>query len=69
MQEQAGRIALTLMADAGYDPQQAPEAWRLLASKKSPKDLSALQYPSRAEYQLGILRLDGEPAQSRVPAQ
>ena len=69
MQEQAGRIALTLMADAGYDPQQAPEAWRLLAPKKLPKDLSALQYPSRAEYQLGILRLDGEPPQSRVPAQ
>jgi hypothetical protein len=65
IQEQAGRIALTLMADAGYDARQAPEAWRLLAPKKLPKDASALSYPSRAEYQLGILRLDGALSQSR----
>jgi hypothetical protein len=63
MQEQAGRIALTLMADAGYDPRQAPEAWKLLAPKNLPKDLSTLKYPSRAEYQLDILRLDGKLAQ------
>jgi len=69
MQEQAGRMALTLMADAGYDPRQAPKAWRLLAPKKLPKDLSSLQYPSRAGYQLGILKLESEPPESNSPAQ
>ena len=69
MQEQAGRIALTLMTDAGYDPRQAPEAWKLLAPKKLPKDLSELKYPSRAEYQLGILKLRGAPTLPGMPAQ
>jgi hypothetical protein len=63
MQEQRGRIALTLMADAGYDPKQAPEAWRLLAPKKMPSDPRFLKYPSRAGYQLSFLRLEGEPPQ------
>lgn len=67
MQEQAGRIALTLMADAGYDPRQAPEAWRLLAPKKLPKDMASLKYPSRAGYQLSILKLEAEPPQSSPP--
>ena len=61
MQEQAGRIALTLMADAGYDPRQAPEAWRLLGPEKPAKDVASLKYPSRAGYQLGILKLEAEP--------
>jgi hypothetical protein len=69
MREQAGRIALTLMTDAGYDPWQAPEAWRLLAPKKLPQDTSALKYPSRAGYQLGILKLEAEPPKSRPTAQ
>jgi hypothetical protein len=56
------------MADAGYDPRQAPEAWRLLAPKKMPKDPSLLKYPSRAGYQLSFLRLGGEPSQSSPPA-
>lgn len=55
MEEQRGRIALSLLADAGYNPWQAPEAWKLLAPKKLPNDLSTLKYPSRSEYQLGIL--------------
>ena len=69
MQEQAGRIALTLVSDAGYDPRQAPEAWRLLAPKKLPKDLASLKYPSRAGYQLSILKLEAEPPQSSPSAQ
>ncbi len=57
MEEQRGRVALALMADAGYDPWQAPEAWRLAAPKKLPADLDSLKYPSRSGYQLGILNL------------
>jgi hypothetical protein len=56
-EEQRGRVALALMADAGYDPWQAPEAWRLLAPKKLPKDLDSLKYPDRSGYQLRILNL------------
>jgi predicted Zn-dependent protease len=57
MEEQRGRIALSLLADAGYDPWQAPEAWKLLEPKKLPDDLSTLKFPSRSEYQLGILSM------------
>jgi hypothetical protein len=57
MQEQRGRIALALLADAGYDPWQAPEAWRLLAPKHLPKDLDSLKYPNQSGYLLGILNL------------
>ena len=46
-----------LMADAGYDPWQAPEAWRLLAPGKLPANTSHLKYPSQAGYQLAILNL------------
>ena len=70
MEEQRGRLALTLMADAGYDPRQAPEAWRLLSKKNLPKDLDSLKYPSRSGYQLGILRLQysGEKAEASPSA-
>lgn len=57
MQEQRGRVALRLMADAGHDPRQAPEVWRLLESKQVPTDVNSLKYPDRAGYQLGILNL------------
>jgi hypothetical protein len=57
MQEDRARIALALMQDAGYNPRQAPEAWRLMAPKKLPKDLSTLLYPGISGYQLGILNL------------
>ena len=67
LREEAGRIALELMANAGYDPRQAPEAWRLLAPKKMPKDPSVLKYPSRAGYQLGFLKLESEPLQVSKP--
>jgi Domain of unknown function (DUF5666) len=54
MRERA-RMALGLMADAGYDPWQAPEAWRLLDPKKLPSDPTTLKYPNRSGYQLAIL--------------
>ena len=61
MEEQRGRVALSLMADAGYDPWQAPEAWRLLGPKKLPADLDSLKYPDLSAYQLGILNLQYHP--------
>lgn len=64
MEEQRGRVALSLMADAGYDPWQAPEAWRLLEPKTLPGNLDTLKYPSRAGYQLGILHLQYNPPAS-----
>jgi len=56
-EEQRGRMALAFMQGAGYDPWQAPEAWRLLSPKKLPTDTSHLKYPNRAGYQLAILNL------------
>jgi hypothetical protein len=57
LKEQRWRVALELMADAGYDPWQAPEAWRLAVPGKLPADTSKLKYPERAGYQLAILNL------------
>lgn len=56
--EERGRMALGYLADARYDPWQAPEAWRLLAPSHLPKDLSKLKYPSRSKYELTILNLE-----------
>lgn len=57
LQEQRSRVALALMAEAGYDPWQAPETWRLAAPWKLPADTSKLKYPERSGYQLSILNL------------
>jgi hypothetical protein len=67
MEEQRGRIAISLLADAGYDPWQAPEAWKLLEPKKLPDDLSTLKYPNRSEYQFGILSLQYSKEQLNHP--
>lgn len=55
LEEQRGRVALSLMAQAGYDPWQAPEAWRLLAPAGPPKNPSKLKYPDRSKFQLEFL--------------
>jgi predicted Zn-dependent protease len=55
LEDQRGRIALSLLADAGYDPWQAPEAWRLLVPDKLPNNPAKLKYPHISDYQLGIL--------------
>lgn len=57
MQEERGRMALELMADAGFDPWQAPEAWRRVAPKTVPKDWETVKFPNRGGYQLGTLNL------------
>lgn len=64
MEEERGRIALSLMVDAGYDPWQAPQAWRLLGPRRLPKDLGSLVYPDRSVYQLNILNLQYRKAES-----
>lgn len=51
------RLALVLMQDAGYDPWQAPEAWRLLAPKKLPANLASLEYSDAGCYQISVLNL------------
>ena len=51
------RVALQLMDDAGYDPWQAPEAWRLLPPKELPADTQSLEYTPEGKYQLSILEL------------
>jgi hypothetical protein len=62
MEEERGRVALGLLADAGYDPWQAPEAWRLLAPGRLPKNIDNLKYPGRSKYQQDFLDLQYEPA-------
>jgi predicted Zn-dependent protease len=53
-EQQSGRVALRLMHDAGYDIDQAPLAWWLLAPK-NPKPLLEIQLPDRAAYLYRIL--------------
>jgi hypothetical protein len=50
-----GRLALSMMDDAGYDPWQAPEAWKLLDPRRLPKDLNSLKYSRLGRYQLRVL--------------
>lgn len=57
LQEQRGRMVLAMMQNAGYDPWQAPEAWRWLEPKSLPPDLNGLKYPSRSKYQLDLLNV------------
>lgn len=57
LEEQRGRLALSLLADGGFDPRQAPEAWRLLEPKHLPADLNTLKYPNRSWYQLSFLNM------------
>jgi predicted Zn-dependent protease len=49
-ERERGRMALAFMTDAGFDPRQAPEAWRLLAPGHLPKDRAKLKYPERSRY-------------------
>ncbi len=48
-QEQRARVSLSLLHDAGYDIDQAPIAWWLIASRK-PKPLTKIELPDRAAY-------------------
>ena len=46
-EEQSGRVSLGLLHDAGFDIDQAPIAWWLLASKQ-PKPIAEIPIPARA---------------------
>jgi hypothetical protein len=52
--EQSGRVSLGLLHDAGYDIDQAPIAWWLLAPKE-PKPVAEVTMPPRATYLYRIL--------------
>jgi hypothetical protein len=68
--EQAGRVALCLMHDAGYDIQSAPlSMW--LSAPKSPKPIEKIKMPARAAYlfkSLGTIWQEGSPANQLAPA-
>lgn len=52
--EQSDRVGLGLLRDAGYDINQAPVAWWLLASRK-PQPINRIPMPERAAYLYRIL--------------
>jgi len=52
--EQSGRVSLALLYDTGYDVDEAPLAWWLLASGKS-RPLSEIEIPDRSVYLYRIL--------------
>ena len=58
MQLQRARVALELMADAGYDVRQAPIVWQLLVPPPTVNDANPHpeSYPAISEYVLSVLR-------------
>lgn len=52
--EQSSRVSLALLRDAGYDIDQAPLAWWLLASEK-PEPISTIDIPDHAVYLYRVL--------------
>jgi len=54
LEKQRGRVSLGLLHDAGYDVDQAPIAWWLLAPAK-PKPITEIDMPDRARYLYRIL--------------
>jgi hypothetical protein len=52
--EQSDRVGLGLLRDAGFDINQAPVAWWLLASRK-PQPINRIPMPERAAYLYRIL--------------
>lgn len=63
LREQRGRMALGYLGDAGFNPRQSPEAWRLLAPTELPKDPSKLKYPPLARFELQLLDMEQKDAE------
>jgi hypothetical protein len=57
MKQERLRVALALMRDGGFDPWQAPQAWRMLELKKLPANVASIDYPDISCYQIQILNL------------
>ena len=57
-EEQVVRIAISLVADAGYDPGQAPEAFRLLAERRQSGGAWLKKNTHLSVYALSILNLE-----------
>lgn len=60
LEEERGRVALSLMSEAGFDIFQAPEAWRRLKPRNLPTDdrkVARLPYPDRSGYMFSIIGL------------
>jgi predicted Zn-dependent protease len=68
LERECARIALQVMAEAGYDPWQAPEAWRRLGSREMPKDLQSVEYTREGRYQLSILNVQYKKASAASAA-
>jgi len=64
LEHQRGRMALALMADAGFNPRKAPDAWQLLGPSHLPKNSLDLKDTERSKYLESILE-----TQYNVPAQ
>ncbi|HXS75185.1 MAG TPA: hypothetical protein VN753_03330 [Terracidiphilus sp.] len=58
IEEQVGRIAISLVADAGYDPWQAPEAFRLLAARRQSYGSWSAKNTHLSEYAMSTLNLE-----------
>jgi hypothetical protein len=69
LERECARMALQLIADAGFDPWQAPEAWRLLEPKDLPRDIQSIKYTREGEYQLSILKAQYSKGNSGPPAE
>jgi hypothetical protein len=52
-EDQSGRVALTLLNDAGYDVEQAPTAWLVIASPKA--KTTTLTMPERSAHLYRVL--------------
>ena len=66
--EQRGRLLLAMMADAGYDPWQAPEAFRIVTVKEMPNNITFVKYPDFSGYLLGVLSLQYRQGSDTAPA-
>jgi len=66
IEEQVGRIAISLVADAGYDPWQAPEAFRLLAERRQSDGAWIAKNTHLSEYALSILNLEYRTASRKA---
>jgi hypothetical protein len=66
IEEQVGRIAISLVADAGYDPWQVPEAFELLAARRLPNGSISVKHTNLSEYALSILNLEYRPGTTRA---